>query len=268
MRPGWDGLLRFRMPDSDSRARFIAHNIRFPNGQETLPGRPLLAETPFTRAVLRTLKLVLPSDGRAKARRIIDLGCLEGGYTVEFARAGYEATGLEARKVNFSKCEYVAQNVDLDNLHFVLDDARNVSRYGTFDAVFCAGLLYHLDQPLSFLRQLRTATERVLILDTHVAMQRRPKYWRKRLSRTTENEGVPGRWYDDYRAGISREDLEGALEASYGNPRSFWVEKMHLINALREVGFSSIYEQFDCLANIVDNVRLNRDDRPLLVAIP
>ncbi len=29
------------------------------------------------------------------------MGCLEGGYTAEFARAGYDATGFEARKQNY-----------------------------------------------------------------------------------------------------------------------------------------------------------------------
>ena len=261
-----DRLLGFVMPEGDSPGRFIAHNIRFADGRETLPERPLLAETPFTKSVLRSLDLVFPHHERS-GRTIIDLGCLEGGYTVEFARAGFTATGLEIRKENFAKCEYVAKKVGLENLRFVLDDARHVQQYGVFDAVFCAGLLYHLDRPIAFLETLASVTGRMLLLDTHVARRWRPRWWKKRLSRMTENEGVPGRWYIDYREGISNEAVESALDASYGNPRSFWVEKMYLIDALRQVGFTTIYEQFDCLANIVSNVRLNRDDRPLLVAL-
>jgi hypothetical protein len=43
----------------------------------------------------RVLETVFPGD-KSKFR-IADLGCLEGGYTVEFARMGFQALGLEVR---------------------------------------------------------------------------------------------------------------------------------------------------------------------------
>jgi hypothetical protein len=45
------------------------------------------------------LNLVFPDGLRGK--RIADLGCLEGGYAVEFARLGMNATGIEVRDSNF-----------------------------------------------------------------------------------------------------------------------------------------------------------------------
>jgi len=36
---------------------------------------------------------------RAKIK-IVDLGCLEGGYSVEFARNGYDVLGMEIREIN------------------------------------------------------------------------------------------------------------------------------------------------------------------------
>jgi 2-polyprenyl-3-methyl-5-hydroxy-6-metoxy-1,4-benzoquinol methylase len=245
---------------------FIAHSIELADGRRTIPDKPLLAETPFTRAVLRTMELAFCGRPHQEIS-VIDLGCLEGGYTVEFARAGYQATGLEVRQANLDRCSEVQESLSLPNLRFVLDDARNLADYGSFDAVFCAGLLYHLDNPVSFLDTVSKSTKRLLVLDTHVAMARRPRYWRKRLSRMTEHEGVPGRWYRDYTEGASQQAVEGALTASFGNPRSFWIEKMNLIQTLRNVGFTTIYEQFDCLSDIVDNVRLRVHDRVLLVAL-
>lgn len=251
---------------TSSGGSFLAHNIELADGRLTIPGKPLLAETPFTLSVLRTLDLVFADKARSETS-VIDLGCLEGGYTVEFARAGYEATGLEVRRANLDRCSEVQESLELPNLRFVLDDARNLADHGHFDAVFCAGLLYHLDFPVSFLGTVSEVTDRVLILDTHVAGARRPRYWRKRLSRMTEHEGVQGRWYQDYTESATEKTVESALTASYGNPRSFWIEKMHLLQVLRDVGFSTIYEQFDCLANIVSNTRLRVHDRVLLVAI-
>jgi len=34
-------------------------------------------------------------------KTLIDLGCLEGGFTAEFARLGMQAAGLEVRSSNF-----------------------------------------------------------------------------------------------------------------------------------------------------------------------
>lgn len=246
--------------------KFVAHSIELADGRVTIPGKPLLAETPFTLSVLRTLDLVFCDQPHSEIS-VIDLGCLEGGYAVEFARAGYQTTGLEVRRANIERCLEVQDSLHLPNLRFVLDDARNLAEHGSFDAVFCAGLLYHLDFPVSFLETVSKVTKRVLVLDTHVASARRPRYWRKRLSRTTEHEGVRGRWYRDYTEAASQEAVESALTASYGNPKSFWIEKMHLVQVLRNVGFSTIYEQFDCLADIVSNTRLRVHDRVLLVAV-
>ncbi|MGO9583348.1 MAG: class I SAM-dependent methyltransferase, partial [Acidimicrobiales bacterium] len=128
---------------------FTAHNIALEDGTFTRPNSPVTADEPITRAVMRSLSLFFPASER-KGKTIVDLGCLEGGYTVEFARAGFEATGLEAREQNIERCEYVASQLRLPNLHFVRDDARNLGEYGPFDAVFCCGLLYHLDRPASY----------------------------------------------------------------------------------------------------------------------
>jgi hypothetical protein len=42
-----------------------------------------------------------------------DLGCLEGGYTVQFARMGLQALGLEVRDVNIAACWYVQSKTNL-----------------------------------------------------------------------------------------------------------------------------------------------------------
>lgn len=73
---------------------FTAHNIVLPDGTQTLPGRSLISESPVMKAALRTMALVF-QDREPSTISVLDIGCLEGGYTVEFARAGYQATGLE-----------------------------------------------------------------------------------------------------------------------------------------------------------------------------
>ena len=102
---------------------FTAHNIELPDGTQTKPGEPLLREWGICTAAMRTLEALVPL-GEGAPPRVVDLGCLEGGYSVEFARAGYDVIGIEGRRSNIEKCEYVAAALDLPNLRFVCDDAR------------------------------------------------------------------------------------------------------------------------------------------------
>jgi 2-polyprenyl-3-methyl-5-hydroxy-6-metoxy-1,4-benzoquinol methylase len=126
-------------------AGFTAHNIRLDDGSETRPGTGLLADGPWCLAAKRLLNMLFPEGVAGK--RIVDLGCLEGGYAVEFARMGMESLGLEVRQSNFDNCLYVKDRIRLPNLKFIKDNAWNIASYGRFDVIFCCGLLYHLDRP-------------------------------------------------------------------------------------------------------------------------
>jgi 2-polyprenyl-3-methyl-5-hydroxy-6-metoxy-1,4-benzoquinol methylase len=110
----------------------------------------------------RILETVLPSD---KSRvRVADLGCLEGGYAVEFARKRSQVLGVEVRESNMAACRHVQSGLNLPNLQFVQDNAWNVAKHGPFDAIFCCGLLYHLERPKEFLQTLSDITTKLLIL--------------------------------------------------------------------------------------------------------
>jgi len=234
-----------------------------------MPGHPIMTDGPYTRSILRTLNVAF--DGNLGGKAIVDLGCLEGGFTVEFARAGFDAHGIDARKLNIEKCEYVAERLHLPNLHFVQDDVRNVEKHGPFDAVFCAGLLYHLDEPAAFLRTLARVTRRVLILQTHYSTVDLPggdnlvagNYG---LSPMTVHEGNEGRWYPEFEDGEHVDEVEKLVAASWGNHRSFWMERWHLIQCLRDAGFAPVYEQFDWLSDVVNDPYIREHDRSFFVA--
>jgi SAM-dependent methyltransferase len=127
---------------------FTAHNIRLDSGVETKPELGfLLADHPWCVSAKRILETVFPSD---KSRvRVADLGCLEGGYAVEFARMGFQVLGVEVRESNMAACRHVQSGLNLPNLQFVQDNAWNVAKHGPFDAIFCCGLLYQLGYDLT-----------------------------------------------------------------------------------------------------------------------
>jgi SAM-dependent methyltransferase len=189
--------------------------------------------------VLRTLRLFCPPPAR-----VADLGCLEGGYAVTFARAGYDVVGIEGKPGNFATCQWVADQMQLPNLRFVLDDVRNIRSHGRFDAVLCAGLVYHLDEPVAFLRTLGEVTGRLVIVNTNFATEAGGERDVYPLSpELAEHEGKLGRWYEEPVSAWS----------SVGNRRSFWLERRHLLQAMLEAGFPTVFEQFDWLGDVVAN---------------
>jgi SAM-dependent methyltransferase len=227
-----------------------------------------LDQTSIVHATRRLLALAFPA--RLAGRSIIDVGCLEGGHTVEFARAGMIATGLEVRASNFENCLYVQRNLSLPNLRFVQADANQIALHGPFDAVFACGLLYHLDQPRAFLAEASKACRRIILLHTHIAQAAEtPARARHGLSPLAENEGASGRWYTEHNA-PPQEQLNAMREASWANTRSFWLEKKFLLQTLLDVGFDTVFESFDCMENIIgemtDGYYVN-EDRVFIVGI-
>jgi 2-polyprenyl-3-methyl-5-hydroxy-6-metoxy-1,4-benzoquinol methylase len=249
--------------------RFTAHNIRLDDGTFTKPEVGIsIGDTPAFQAARRILDVVFP--GKKAHLRLADLGCLDGGHTVEFARLGFQALGLDVRQGNIEACRYVQSKVNLPNLEFVLDNAWNIAKYGNFDVMFCCGLFYHLDKPKAFLDILASLTKRVLILDTHFSEAKdspsliQPRRFRKvvakvlplqhnattthKLSYLTENEGLRGRWCSEFLTKRAFRDRENRRLASWDNQRSFWIQREYLIGAIQEAGFDVVLEQFDGLA--------------------
>ena len=228
-------------------SQFTAHNIALPDGRLTMPDLGwTIAESPWMRSAKSVLEYAFP--GGVQGKKILDLGCLEGGYTAEFARMGMDAVGVEVRDSNFENCEFVRESLGLPNLSFVKDDVWNIGRLGEFDAVFCCGLLYHLDKPRAFMDLIGSTGASVVIVNTHYAAAEKPAKFA--LSDVTENEGLPGRWYAEH----DTDDvalLDTYKWTSWSNKRSFWLTKPAIMSALREAGFTQLFEQFDWLGDDV-----------------
>lgn len=256
-----------------AKPSFTAHNIVLDDGTCTKPdAQATMAGHPWCIAAQRTLSTVFPGD--KSPVRVADLGCLEGGYAVELARMGFQVLGLEVRESNFAACQFVKSRVDLPNLEFVRDNAWNIAKYGEFDAIFCCGLFYHLDEPRRFLDLLASVTRKCLLLQTHFAhgetnaesgagspltvrglrarltgaSVRAVAPDKFNLSAITRHEGLEGRWYTEYPEEPTDTYMETQRWSSWGNQRSFWIRREHLIGALNSAGFDLVLEQFDGLA--------------------
>jgi SAM-dependent methyltransferase len=170
--------------------------------------------------------------------RILDLGALEGLFSLEFARRGASVVAIEGREANLEKIRFAKEVLELDRLELRLEDVRTLDRerHGEFDVVLCLGLLYHLDAPDLFLllERMRDVCRLATVIETRI--HRYPMARR-------EYEGRP------YWGVVGIEPPAGTaplssttLWSSIGNPKSFELTRASLCNALSDVGYSSVVE--------------------------
>jgi len=272
--------------------KFTAHNILLDDGTKTLGDDPvLLGESAVWKSIEKTTNLFInKSAEERKSLRVVDLGCLEGGYAVQFARMGFDTLGIDARKENIDNCNYVKSKLNLPNLNFAQDDVRNLHNYGKFDIVLCYGLLYHLNDPVNFLQTIAACTNKLLFLNTHFAPEHDVRYSlgainnlliapiqkrtgllelhrNYRLSGITRNEGYRGRWYKEWDSTTNKEKIEKMLWASYNNDRSFWLCKKELTKAIQAAGFNSLFEQFDFTGDLFPDNYTEFYNRTMFVGV-
>jgi SAM-dependent methyltransferase len=173
--------------------------------------------------------------------RILDLGCLDGIFSIEFAKHGANTIGVEIREANIKKAIFCKEALGLHNLDFRQDDVRNISveSYGRFDAIVCSGILYHLPatDAINLINRMYDIVNRVVVTDTHVAL--------KPIERFIYGDNEYwGSVYREHSDSTTPQEKAKALWASADNPTSFWFTRPSLVNILNKAGFSSVYECF------------------------
>lgn len=238
------------------------HNIHLGNGIYTISDRGNGSEI----KVRRVLQMIADTVNKPwQQLRVLDLACLEGLYAVELALQGAQVVGIEGRKANIAKANFAKDILGLDNLQFVQDDVRNLSKanYGSFDVVLCLGIFYHLDLPdaFYFMESIAEVCENLAIVDTHVStnaekcyLYKDQKYW--------------GSSYVEHSVESTPEEKEKSLWASLDNQTSFWFTRYSFYNLLAAVGFTSVYESHNPPVINYERKRLSQEsDRNTFLAI-
>jgi 2-polyprenyl-3-methyl-5-hydroxy-6-metoxy-1,4-benzoquinol methylase len=188
----------------------------------------------------RVVQCVLDhTGGTVDGLRVVDLGCGEGIYSVEFARRRASCLAVEGREPRAQKVQFVKQVLSLDNLTVAQEDVRNLSveKHGEFDVVLCLGILYHLGAPdvFSFVKRLGEVCRRICIVDTRVELRPKAKY-------VYDGETYQGSWGEEHWPGDSDAVKLSRMGASLDNEHNFWLTRPSIYNLLRHVGFTSVYE--------------------------
>jgi SAM-dependent methyltransferase len=103
----------------------------------------------------------LPLDGA----RVLDAGCGVGHFIHYYESRGCEIVGVDGRSENIAEVQRRHPAV-----RAVVGDVENydLTQLGRFDIVHCLGLLYHLENPIAALRNLKHVCDGLLVLETMV----------------------------------------------------------------------------------------------------
>lgn len=196
--------------------------------------------------------------------RILDLACLDGLFSIEFAQQGAKTVGIEIREANIKKAIFCRDVWNLTHLDFYQDDVRNISleKYGEFDAIICSGILYHLPaaDSIELIQKMYNLTTRLVIIDTHISLEAEQKF-------AYNSEGYWGKFFQEHKQNSSATEKEKKLWASIDNDTSFWFTRPSLMNILTKTGFSSVYECFVPIHTDMGKNSVEHEDRCTFVAI-
>lgn len=108
----------------------------------------------------RIVKRLKPALGLSTA---VDAGCGVGFFSQTLAECGLYACGFDARSENVEEARRRFPGIPFEQADV---EAREICRLGPFDLVLCFGLLYHLENPVQAIRNLRAIAEKCLVLES------------------------------------------------------------------------------------------------------
>jgi hypothetical protein len=152
-------------------------------------------------------------------KTIIEFGSHEGSHSLQLASIPEveRVIGLEGRPDNIVRARFIKRIFRADSIEFHQCNLEKLDppQWPICDAVFCAGLLYHLPRPWEFVPKLSMLCKSYLFLDTHYAS-----------SVDERVEGYSGKW-----TGEGPDPLSGLSK------RSFWLSFKDITRLLMENGF-------------------------------
>ncbi|MBW8011424.1 MAG: methyltransferase domain-containing protein [Chloroflexi bacterium] len=130
--------------------------------------------------------LVEACGGTMQGKRVLDVACNCGGFSVEAAKLKSEyILGIDIVDHYIEQANFIKRALGLHHMNFKVMDIDNLdkSTVGLFDVVFCFGILYHLENPIHTMRRLASVTKNIMLVDTsviHIPAYFRP-FFRKPL---------------------------------------------------------------------------------------
>ncbi|MGH2855534.1 MAG: class I SAM-dependent methyltransferase [Solirubrobacteraceae bacterium] len=113
--------------------------------------------------------LLQVTGGSLRGRRVLDLGCNAGLWSLNAIEAGADfVLGVDIRQTHIDQASLVfaAKGVDESRYRFERGDVFEHDFGEPFDVVLCLGLLEHVAKPVELFERMAAADAEILVLDT------------------------------------------------------------------------------------------------------
>ena len=118
-------------------------------------------------------------DGSLKGKRVLDIGCNAGFWSLQAIEAGCDyILGVDGRQMHVDQANLVfeTKGIDADRYDFVLGDIfeYDFAQHGEFDIVFYFGLMYHINKPVVLMEKIAAVNSDVVVIDTDLSTLKGP----------------------------------------------------------------------------------------------
>lgn len=113
----------------------------------------------FRRVILQRFKMTLDLCGPLHGKRVLDIGCGSGRYSIEMAQRGATVVGLDFAPAMVQMARQAAQEAQVDHqCSFYDDDFLAWEAPHSFDICLGIGFFDYIAEPDVFLRKIRALT--------------------------------------------------------------------------------------------------------------
>jgi tRNA (mo5U34)-methyltransferase len=110
--------------------------------------------------------------GTLEGKRVLDLGCNAGFWSLQAAQAGAEhVLGVDGRRMHVEQAQLVFEAKGIDPSRYRFEEANIFTHAFTekFDVVLCLGLMYHIAKPVELFEIFAGVDAKLVVIDTAVS---------------------------------------------------------------------------------------------------
>lgn len=149
--------------------------FEFDNGVATPVPEPGIVNRHRQRRAYFFEPLLALSGGSLSGRRVLDLGCNAGFWSLQALEAGADfVLGVDASQMAIDQANLVFEAKEVDPARYRFETG-NVFEHvlsERFDVVLCLGLLDHVAKPVELFELMARAGAEVIVIDTEVSRSR------------------------------------------------------------------------------------------------
>jgi SAM-dependent methyltransferase len=138
------------------------HNFHLPHGVETRPGAQVSHGKNHVK--WQRIKPLLETIG-VRGKRVLDLGCNEGFFSMQLREMGAEVRGIDVDTHRIEKAQFIREALGATGVQFGVVDiySAEFAKEPRFDLCLCMGFVHRIPDPFTAMARLAEKTDLILL---------------------------------------------------------------------------------------------------------